>query len=518
VALQFSNIANWGFADARSVVVTVANGAGQTADSAPLDIYSLSNATSSVSLQVPQIAPRGAAESSADYEGRLVAQNETLPLQASWVFKDTSGSDYGSREGTGEVIRQVPIVWPYLWGPYNDLPPGWAGSFSADGQRQGPEVFGFRAHFELTGAAPLDVVFDTQPQPWGGAPASTSFDLAAPPLAPRGAQEPIEDYRARLVASGLAPLALTAQFWWDDAIGNHYGPLERIWSRHLAVPVMTASSSSTADGLPGQSASVDVVIGNDGNTTVCGGDIGQAWWAGWVEPGASKTTSAAVPIPTIEPHGEAESNSAYLARLHAAERPIALTTTYNWDDCSTQASYGPADVTLSAREVLPILSGSLGAAVATNGDVTYTMRIDNQGHSRATVAFAMLTLPGIGASWMQLSDPIEVAGSLTYTQTVTGPVTDPLAAHVDIFWIDDGWTNWYGPVSYDASLGGNEAPVVSAGPDQTVSLPALPQGPDFAATTLSSGVSGIRAVAYHPPSGVVPRLATTASKAPNLAL
>jgi uncharacterized repeat protein (TIGR01451 family) len=193
--------------------------------------------------------------------------------------------------------------------------------------------------------------------------------------------------------------------------------------------------------------------------------------------GQSATETVNAGAPPVGPRTVSESDLAYLTRLAALDgAPLSFGWSATWTDLQTNA-YGPETGTLSGTEQLPVLLLTFtGPATVTSGDtVTYAFTLTNRGNAQAAPALEIVLPDGTRAEPALAALPAgaSVSGSVTYVVPASFP-GGVIAATAQLGW-EDAAGNVYGPISGSASTRvthPNLPPVVSAGPPQTVQLPA----------------------------------------------
>ncbi|HSP77709.1 MAG TPA: hypothetical protein VLQ93_04230, partial [Myxococcaceae bacterium] len=198
-------------------------------------------------------------------------------------------------------------------------------------------------------------------------------------------------------------------------------------------------------------------------------------------PGESLPVSAEVTAPLVAPRGEAEPEEAYRARLESADgRALSYGYSLDWAT-SCGSRLGPIDGSVRTFLVLPLVTVSLeGPAEAREGDtLRYTLTLRNEGYADAS-GLVLTVVPPEGTP-QEVTLPV---GALARGARIQVPFTHTLpelwsseelaVAVAHIRWSDEVG-NAYGPLSGSARTRvqrANRPPLVEAGPDQSLTLPA----------------------------------------------
>ncbi|HEY6909571.1 MAG TPA: Ig-like domain-containing protein [Myxococcales bacterium] len=315
-----------------------------------------------------------------------------------------------------------------------------------------------------------------------GASASATVEFAVASPAPRGPSESVADYLSRLQALDRARLAATASLSWTDAAGNSYGAVEASASTEQGLPILTISAAQPAATLPGQVVPLAFSVQNVGSCSAGLGTISILDSDGSAGTGAafslltaqSITVQASGRAPAVAPKAAGETDAHYLARLHALENaPVPFGWSLDWSDAAG-ASFGPETGIVTSPEQLPIVTVALsGPASAISGQsIAFTASLANTGLTPASVSVSA-TMPD-GSTRSASVASIAPGGSAAVQFPFTVPAAQPtgsLSASATETWADTAG-GAYGPLSSNTAVPVRHPPIVSAGPAQTVTLPA----------------------------------------------
>ncbi|MBZ4421853.1 RHS repeat-associated core domain-containing protein [Myxococcus sp. RHSTA-1-4] len=439
--------------------------------------------STSFTVTAPSVAPRGEAESQVDYLARLAAL-DGLPLRSVGRvrYADPTGSSPAPIDLSSVTRVQLPRLTATLSAP------SCAGPCTT--VRYVLTVANLGAG-KAQGVTATVVLPDSSTQVLEvGALASNllatrTVEWSVPEVAARGEDETVEAYLTRLREAAERTYSASATVTWKDARDNAYGPVGAQVTTEARLPILTASTERPAPVLPGQTLPLAFTVTNlgtvravDARLQVEGG--GGQLPAFTLEGGQSTTIPVDVVAPPVAPKGAEETDDAYLARLRATDGSL-FSVGYSLDWASAcPARFGPLPGVVKTFTVLPVVTlGLEGPATADAGDTLhYTVSLANVGHAEASGLVVTLVLPD-GSS-----QPVAVPGAvLARGATAQVPVTFTLpagqpagtvTAHASVRWAD-AVANAYGPVSASASTEvrrSNLPPVVNAGPDFTVTLPA----------------------------------------------
>ena len=184
--------------------------------------------------------------------------------------------------------------------------------------------------------------------------------------------------------------------------------------------------------------------------------------------------------PALSPRQGSETDAAYLARLQSQDNQIlTFSWTYDWLDGQTNF-YGPLTEEAHTYEVLPIVETKLiSAPQLPNGQpASYVTTFRNVGATTAKGLQFSLKLPD-GSTVPLAAPPFLAAGKeISYSSSYSvpfSPSSGTLTAVASASWSDNAGTA-YGPHSATRTVPiarANTPPVVSAGPDLVVTLPAV---------------------------------------------
>jgi RHS repeat-associated protein/uncharacterized repeat protein (TIGR01451 family) len=434
-------------------------------------------------VTAPSLAPRGADESQADYLARLAAL-DGLPLRSVGRVRyvDPTGSTPAPIDLSSVTRVQLPrltatLSAPSCAGPCTTVRYVLTVANLGSGRAQGVTatvVLPDQSTQVLEVGALAANLLTTRTVEW-----------TVPAVEPRGEDETVEAYLARLQEAAGRTYAASAEVTWKDARDAAYGPVGARVSTEARLPILSAAAERPIAVLPGQTLPLSFTVSNlgtvravDARLQVEGG--GGSLPAFTLEGGQSTTFPVDVVAPLVAPRGAEETDAVYLARLRATDGSL-FSVGYSLDWASAcESRYGPLPGTVKTFTVLPVVTlGLEGPATADAGDtLRYTVSLANVGHAEASGLVVTLVLPD--GSSQAVAVP---GGALARGATAQVPVSFTLPAHqaagtvtarASVRWAD-AVANAYGPVSASASTEvrrSNLPPVVNAGPDFTVTLPA----------------------------------------------
>jgi RHS repeat-associated protein len=339
--------------------------------------------------------------------------------------------------------------------------------------------------------------------PAGGS-VTTTINFVVPAISSKQANETDQQYLARLAGIDGSTLITTAKVNWQDAQGNSYGTIEQqIVSTIERVPILSVTPQGPATLLPGQKATLNFTVQNQGGgnssqvllqvTNPDGSVINIPAFA--LQGGQANTVSSIFTLPGAAKQA-GESDAAYQARLSALDNSaLKFTMQLRWFDASSNP-YGPTSNSLKSTEILPLLTVSLTGPSTTfsTNNINYNLRIANVGHADASSFTTQVKLPDGSTINPFPASPL-VAGSAAQISIPIGiPRTQPtgqLSAVATVNWTDAAATV-YGPQSATVLTANThlDFPVVSAGPDQSI-------------TTNSTTLNGSVTDNQLPPGGVL---------------
>ncbi|HLY99341.1 MAG TPA: Ig-like domain repeat protein, partial [Candidatus Angelobacter sp.] len=484
-------LANQGSADATNVAlnenfdqVTPATG------SANIGIIAAGqSATGNFQVTLPSIAGRQGGESSTDYETRLAGSDGRLfTSEAEATFSDSFGQIYPPLDFSSFSQLTLPRLNVGLSGT-GCIAPG--------------ALVAYPVIVENLGSASATKIAATLSLPDNSMATPVVPDLAAgtsftrtvkwqsAPIATKATGETTAAYLSRLQSFDGAVLpAAVLRASWQDAAGNSYGSVEQPFTSITErVPVLSLATPALQNLLPGQKTQLSFGVSNTGTgnavlatITLKRPDGSLLALPGFSLPGGQNATlTANYTAPLIASKGTAETDTAYLARLGAASGATQnLDAMLTWTDAA-QSNYGPTDNLFTASQQLPVVSVALtGPATANSGDtINWTITASNTGSAAAVISVAM-TLPDGSVQHPVFNPNILAPGaSAQTTVSFTIPASQPngsISAVASLSWTDAAG-NVYGPVSASATTQithpqPKTPPVVSAGPAQTIILPA----------------------------------------------
>ncbi|HEX3130445.1 MAG TPA: Ig-like domain-containing protein, partial [Thermoanaerobaculia bacterium] len=328
-------------------------------------------------------------------------------------------------------------------------------------------------------AAPGDIA--------AGAGKVVPLTWSVPAVPAKAAEETDADYRARLAALDGTTLTFRVGTTWSDSRGGGYGDVVAGQSAVERLPILETVLATDETALPatllsvrastvnrgtGNAIQTDVAVRNPDGTTVAVAPF-------TLEAGATAERTIPWQIPAVAPKGSGETDAAYRARLAASDNvALKLQSTTAWTDAN-DSRYGPVGANAQTLEVLPVLGVALSAPaeVLSGQTIQYTAVVNNDGHAPAATASLVATLPDGSAQTLAVpAAALAAGGNAPVTFSYAVPETHPNgsdSASVALLWSDAN-ANAYGPLTAAATtkvIRPNEAPVVNAGPDQSVRLP-----------------------------------------------
>jgi RHS repeat-associated protein/uncharacterized repeat protein (TIGR01451 family) len=428
------------------------------------------------------VAPRGPDESESAYMARLAEVDGRAITSIGQVrFVDPRGTNPPALDVISASLLQVPrlavsLSTPSCAGPCTTLT--YTLTITHIGSARATDVIamitlpdGSQQAIPLGELEPLGTV--TRTAEW-----------IAPNPGPKRPDETVEAYLARLQAFGNEPFTASASVTWNDAQGNGYGPIGRESSVTPGMSLPVPIPESLAPVLPGQMFPLPLAVINLGNLLanqvrlhLTGGGSTELFD---LAPGQSTVVTLDAAAPSLAPKGEAETDAAYQARL-AALNGQTLVYEYQLDWATPCGDpLGPLPGHMAVQQILPVLALTLeGPNEAQAGDtLTYTLTLQNTGSAEATGLDLTLTPPGgsrqiVSIPGGRLAPGARLQMPVHATLPLLGVPTMGIAV-ASVRW-SDAAGNAYGPLSALAStdvMPSNLPPVVDAGPDQSIVLPA----------------------------------------------
>jgi|GEM_PF-384136 len=444
-----ATIVNNGSGAASNITASITLPDGTTTTLTVPALASTQSYSTTVNWNVPAIAAKGASETTTQYLVRLAAANKTwtASLQATW--QDARGNNYGPLTPSLSAQQSVPAVagTPTV---QSTLLPGSTANISATLQNNGgatatgslqvtnPDNSQSSASFTLTASQSL--------------PFSTTWPVPSTVAKLSGESDPA--YLTRLTGLDNQALSFATAISWKDAANNAYGPDSATITSTRVLPVLGVTLAAPANAVAGTAITYTITVTNSGHAagtpalTV-------------VMPDGTSQTPALSPIPAGG-LGTATVVFNIPSTVSGAETASASVM---WSDTNNN-SYGPLSATASTT-VAPALtltvSAGQGQSVLTPQDLTL------QGVVTVTPSTAVSTVV-----WSQVSGP----GMVTFAN----PQSTGTVAHIPSPGTYDlrlTATAVYGglkqtqssDITITATAGTSTPPTVSAGPDQTITLP-----------------------------------------------
>jgi RHS repeat-associated protein/uncharacterized repeat protein (TIGR01451 family) len=414
--------------------------------------------SSTVNWKVPVVAPKGAAESDADYVSRLKSlDGKPLKTTASVTWKDGLGNDYGAVEQECASVERVPVLTQAAPAPPTMLPAQKVTLPTA--VRNTGSAGALQARLRATN--PDSSVFDAAPF---SLPAGNSSDvpttLTAPPVAPKAAGETDEAYQARLQAADNQPVDFALALEWTDAAGNTYGPLVEAVRANEVLPVVLVSLSAPETAEAGDRVTYEVTADNAGHADAVGINLVVTLPDGQVQP-------VTLPDGAIPPGGRQASVVEFVVPEAQAEGQISAQATVNWRDAAANG-YGP----MSASAVTNVVNPNRPPQVNAGPDQSVLMHaaasLDGTADDDGKPSGSTLSV-----RWTKVSGPGAVA------------FADPNAAATAATFSADG--------TYVLRLTASDS-VLSASDEATVVVTLPPSGQTYGGDADLSGCGGVNVV------------------------
>jgi RHS repeat-associated protein len=372
------------------------------------------------------IAPKGAAETDADYLARLQSsENQITSMPANLTWNDLGNAVYGPVSATTSVMEQFPIVSLTLISP----PSVNSGSsiiyrLSATNTGHATAVLSDLSLLLSDGSVQHPALIQNALAPGETITAALNFSV---PL---------------LQASG--DISAVASVSWKDAALNAYGPIHASSTTHVIqpnhAPVVTITPSQITAAV-GHSITLNGSVADDGLPS----GIVNIQWSQVSGPGSVAFASPATAITTAT----FPVVGTYVLRLSASDTQLS--------------SFADVSVVVKVNQAPQVNAGanlavSLGTTFNLQGNIT------DDGLPNETLA----------AQWSQLSGPSTLVFA-DASQPVTSVLFDALGTYVLRLTASDGELTGSKDITFivvPPHGQGNQAPIVNAGADQTITLPA----------------------------------------------
>lgn len=437
---------------------------------------------------VPNIPVRQGSESSADYIQRLSSLNgREFTVSGQVTFTDAQQQNYLPVDVSSRSILNIPVLTLALTGPAV-VSPGSTATYLATATNIGSApASSVQINATLPdGTTRLLTIASLQP----GSSFSQPISFTEAAIAPIGASETTEQYLARLAAADGQLLTASASLNWSDALGNGYGDVgQQMFSSKVRVPVLNFSGTAPATLLPSQNATLNFNVNNSGGCTAVLSTLqvtnpdGSTSSAPQfpLNSGASTTAQTTWHVTAFPGRTGGETDAAYLTRLAATNNSaLNFTGSLAWFD-PQDTKYGPTTEPVQSKEVLPIVTVSLGApATAQAGSsIAYSVTLTNAGGAIAPASSLTVTLPD---GSVQSPAVGALAPGATFQTSInfaipTTQAAGTISATASVLWNDAGGYG-YGPLS-------STAQTTVTNPTQFNSLVLAPAiaGPNVTGTT-----------------------------------
>jgi uncharacterized repeat protein (TIGR01451 family) len=380
---------NEGSASAMNAAITVTLPDGSTASPTAMTVAANTTGSYTGHWTIPAISPIGSGESAGAYLSRLAASQVELHFNASVVWQDSPGTNYGATTGATQMQEQVPIV-SIAAASAGGLLPGASQSVSFPVSNAGfASALATTVHLSGPHGNTADPAAFTLAS---GAQTTTSITDSVPAFAPKGGSETDAQYLARLQGVNGTPLSYAWTVQWQDASGDTYGPISGSATADEVVPIVTAVVDGPEQTYAGDPAFFTVTVTNSGGARAPSFTAHATWLDGSsgnlsfpvasLPPGQSTTQTHVFTLPTSLSSGAHTSS-------------VALT----WDD-ALSSDYG----SLSGSVTTQILGLNQPPAVSAGPALTVTLpapaHLNGSASDDGLPAGSTLT-----TEWLQLSGP-----------------------------------------------------------------------------------------------------------------
>jgi len=392
-------------AAAIAAVVTLPDGTTarvETGNLEPGQVFS-----STVNWSVPPVAPKGPAETDADYLARLRSlDGKALRAAASVTWRDALGNAYGAIEQECSSVERVPILSQTAPQPPSMLP-GQRLSLPT-GVRNTGSGQALRARLRATGpdgtvfdAAPFDLAADNS--------ADVQTTLTAPPVAPKDAAESDADYETRLRAADTRPLDFALALEWADAQGNNYGPVLAAPRAVEVLPVVRLSLSAPETVEAGETITYRVTAENVGHAEAAVAGLSLTLPGGGAQP-------VALPVAALQPGDTQSAVADFAVPAAQPEGEVSAQATLTWRDAIANG-YGPVSA-VAATNVLnpnrpPVVDAGPDLSIVLPGPAALDGAATDDGRpAGSALAVQWTKVSGPGA--VAFADPARAVTSATF--------------------------------------------------------------------------------------------------------
>lgn len=437
---------------------------------------------------VPAIPMRQGSETSTDYIQRLAALNGRIFTASGEVsFTDAAQQIYLPIDVSSQSVLKIPIVTLALTGPAV-VSPGTSANYLVTATNIGSAT---------ASSVQLNVVL-----PDGSTKAITNAGLAPgssstqpvsftpPAIAPKGTNESMSDYLARLSAADGQLLTTHATVNWSDANGNAYGDVgQQMFSTKLRIPVLNFSGQAPATLLPSQDATLNFNVNNLGGCTAVQASLQVTNPDGTISSapqfplaaGDSTTAQTTWHVTAVAARLPSETDAAYQAHLAGINNTLLnFQASLGWSD-PAGAAYGPTSGSVQSKKVVPIVTVTLSAPSTAQAGSTigYAITLTNIGGAISPVSSLTVVLPD-GSTQTPAVGVLAPGATFQTTINFLIPTTQPagtISAQASVIW-NDAISNAYGPLSATAQT-------AVTNPTQFNSLVLAPAiaGPDVTGTS-----------------------------------
>lgn len=452
-------VGNIGLADAKSVSILMVFPDGSTTTVPIAAIPAGGSVSTTINFVVPAITGKQPNEADQQYLARLAAiDGSSLVATAKVDWQDALGSNYGEIEQKiVSTTERVPILTVTTQGP-STLLPGQKATLNFTVQNTGGGNAS-QVSFQVTNPDNSITRFPTFALQGGAATVVTST-FTVPIIPAKQAGETDAAYQARLTALDNSALNFPGTLAWLDAASNTYGPTSSTFHSTEVLPVLTVELTGPASLSSGENSNYHLKVANQGHAdasnftapvTLPDGRVVNPFPASALTVGSVAQIFVPFSIPKTQPDGQ-----------------VSAVATLNWNDAGNNA-YGPQSSTVVSTNTRP----NQPPVVNAGPDQTITLPGTNFVVLNGTVTDdgkpqgATLTI-----QWKLLNGPASVTFN-TPSQPVTKATFSTAGVYVLQFSANDTQFTSTSNVTVTVIANDNLPPVVSAGPDQTITLPGI---------------------------------------------
>ena len=449
---------NIGTADAKNVSILMVFPDGTTATATIAAIPVGGSVSTTINFVVPAITGKQPNETDQQYLARLAAiDGSSLVATARVDWQDAIGNNYGEIEQKiVSTTERVPIITVTPTGP-TTLLPGQKATLNFAVQNIGGGNAS-QVQLQITnpdGSVTNIPAFALQ----GGQATSVSSTFTVPVAQARQPGETDAAYQSRLAGIDNSALNFPGKLSWLDAAANSYGPTSSSFSSKEILPVLTVELTGPANTTSGENSNYHLKVTNIGHADAASftapvqlpdGRVVNPFPASGLTVGSVAQIFVPFTVPKTQPDGQ-----------------ISATATLNWSDANTNA-YGPQSSTVVSNNTKPnqppvVNAGPNQTITLPTNFVVLNGTVTDDGKPKG----ATLTI-----QWSVVSGPAAVTFSIP-NQPVTQAVFAAAGVYVLQLSANDTQFTTTSNVTVTVNANGNQPPLVNAGPDQTIPLPAV---------------------------------------------